>query len=157
MMNDSLPPPEAVVPHKGDALLLDELLHCGEDRLVAALTVRTDTDFGADQEGLPSWTGPEIMAEAVAALAGCRSLRTSGRTAEIGLLLGVRNYEVRATGFRKGQRLQVEVVRSTEDEDGYGVFDCEIRIGNQAVASGSLTVFQPLGPLIPSSLGADIG
>lgn len=157
MRDEDLPAPSAVVPHSGGSLLLDELLYFGEDRLVAALTVRTDTDFSAGQGGLPSWTGPEIMAEAIAALAGCRSLQRNGRPAEIGLLLGVRNYEVRTAVFPAGERLEVEVVRSTEDEEGYGVFDCVIRAGGKSMAVGSLTVFQPVEPLFPSSNGADIG
>jgi len=37
----------------------------------------------------------------------------------------------------------VEVIESSEDEEGRAVFDGIIRRGGQVVASGTLTVFQP--------------
>jgi predicted hotdog family 3-hydroxylacyl-ACP dehydratase len=140
----ALPAPVALVPHKGDAVLLDEIRSIGEHGLEAVLMVRPGTAFSDDAGCLPGWVGPEIMAQAIASLSGHRSLAASGRPAAIGLLLGVRSYEVSVPAFHPGDELAVEVIESSEDDEGRAVFDCRIRRAGQVLASGTLTVFQPL-------------
>ena len=133
----------AAIPHKHDAVLLTEILHADADRLTAVAMVRSGTAFSDAAGDLPGWIGPEIMAPAVAAFSGCRSLRERGDAAEIGLLLGIRDYSSTMAEFRAGDRLQIEVVRSSEDEEGRGVFDCSIAKDGAAIAAGTLTVFEP--------------
>jgi len=139
----ALPPPVALVPHKGDAVLLDEIHSISEHRLEAGLVVRPGTAFSDDEGCLPGWIGPEIMAQGIAALSGSRSLAASGRPAAIGLLLGIRSYETSVPAFRPGDSLAVEVIESSEDEEGRAVFECRIRRAGHVLASGTLTVFQP--------------
>jgi predicted hotdog family 3-hydroxylacyl-ACP dehydratase len=140
---NALPAPVALLPHKGDAVLLDEIHDVDEHRLEASLVVRPGTAFSDDSGCLPGWIGPEIMAQAIAALSGHRSLAIHGRPAAIGLLLGVRSYETSVPAFRPGDSLVVEVIESSEDEEGRAVFDCRIHRAGQVIASGTLTVFQP--------------
>ncbi len=137
-----MPAPVELMPHRGDVLLLDEILAVDARRLEARLRVRPGTAFSDATGDLPAWAGPEIMAQAIAALSGRRSLQSSGRSAPIGLLLGVRSYEATAR-FRCGDTLVVEVVESSEDEEGRAVFDGTLRRGHEVIASGRLTVFQP--------------
>jgi len=131
------------IPHQEDAILLEEIAHAAHDRLEARLVVRPGTAFSDASGNLPAWVGPEIMAQAVSALAGKRSLALRGRPAAIGLLLGVRSYEARGGDFRCGEALRVEVVESSEDEEGRAVFDCRISRSGELLACGALTVFQP--------------
>jgi predicted hotdog family 3-hydroxylacyl-ACP dehydratase len=138
-----LPSPAAAIPHKHHAVLLSEILLADGDRLTAVATVRSGTAFSDAAGNLPGWIGPEIMAQAVAAFSGCRSLRERGESAEIGLLLGIRDYSSSTAEFRVGDRLQIEVIRSSEDEEGRGVFDCSIAMDGAAIAAGTLTVFEP--------------
>lgn len=143
MSHASLPRPAELLPHRHDAVLLDLITLADEHRLAASLVVRPGTAFSDASGNLPGWIGPEIMAEAISALSGFRSLNRRGRAAGIGLLLGVRGYTATAGEFRPGEQLDVEVVESSEDEEGRAVFDGIIRRGGQVVASGTLTVFQP--------------
>ena len=143
MSIEPLPSPAAAIPHKHDAVLLSEILYADGDRVTAVATVRPGTAFGDAGGNLPGWVGPEIMAQAVAAFSGCRSLRDRGESAEIGLLLGIRDYESVLTEFRVGDELRIEVVRSSEDEEGRGVFDCSMSMAGAVVAAGTLTVFEP--------------
>jgi predicted hotdog family 3-hydroxylacyl-ACP dehydratase len=131
------------VPHRDDAILLDEILGVGEGRLEARLVVRPGTAFSDAAGNLPSWAGPEIMAQAVAALEGRRSLARHGRPAAIGLLLGIRSYVVLGGDFCRGESLHVGVVESSADAEGLAVFDCTIARSGEVVASGALTVYQP--------------
>ena len=139
-----LPEPLALLPHRHDAVLLDEVTHAGDSRLAARLVVRPGTAFSDPSGNLPAWVGPEIMAQAVAALSGLRSLRSVGKPAPIGLLLGVRSYESSAGEFRCGESLLVEVIESSQDAQGWAVFDGRISRDGAVLASGTLTVLQPL-------------
>ena len=143
MSIELLPSVAAAIPHKHDAVLLSEILHADGDRLTAVAVVRSGTAFSDTASHLPGWIGPEIMAQAVAAFSGCRSLRERGEAAEVGLLLGIRDYSSARAEFRVGDRLQIEVVRSSEDEEGRGVFDCSIAMDGAEIAAGTLTVFEP--------------
>jgi predicted hotdog family 3-hydroxylacyl-ACP dehydratase len=138
-----MPSPAALVPHAQDALLLDEITSATERALQARLIVRRGTAFSDQSGNLPAWVGPEIMAQAIAALSGCRALRSHGRPGAIGLLLGVRSYVAVGREFRCGDSLQVEVIESSRDEDGRAVYDGSICRAGEVLASGTLTVFEP--------------
>jgi predicted hotdog family 3-hydroxylacyl-ACP dehydratase len=143
-MNPSrFPRPADLIRHGSDAVLLDEICSGDSNRLEASLVVRRGTLYSDHLGHLPAWVGPELMAQAISALSGLRSLRAHGRPAAIGLLLGVRSYQAAVEEFRCGEALQVEVVESSEDEHGMAVFDGSIRREGEVVASGTLTVFQP--------------
>jgi predicted hotdog family 3-hydroxylacyl-ACP dehydratase len=135
--------PSDLIRHRGIAALLDEI--CREDGsgLEARLTVRPGTAYSDRVGNLPAWAGPELMAQAISALSGLRSLQEHGRPAAIGLLLGVRSYRSAVEEFCCGEVLDVEVIESSEDEDGMAVFDGNIRRAGEVIASGVLTVFQP--------------
>lgn len=132
-----------LVPHGEDALLLDEVSRAGDEWLEARVSVRAGTAFSDRSGDLPGWVGPELMAQAISALSGYHSMRATGEPATVGLLLGVRDYEVVAGGFRRGEELRVEVMRSSSEEDGRAVFDGRIIRDGRVVASGKLTVYQP--------------
>jgi len=131
------------VSHRFDALLLDEVTHVGTQALEARMVVRRGTAFSDEFGNLPAWVGPEIMAQAISALAGHRSLAESQRPAAIGLLLGVRSFTAPHGDFRCGDELYVTVTESSE-ESGWAVFDCAIRgAAGELLAYGTLTVLQP--------------
>lgn len=143
MNGGPLPSPAALMAHRHDAVLLDEITRVDRHRLTARMGVRPGTAFSDAAGNLPAWVGPEILAQAIAALSGHRSLQERGRPAEIGLLLGVRGYAATGGDFRCGEQLEIEVLESSEDEEGRAVFDGTIRRDGQVAASGTLTVFQP--------------
>jgi predicted hotdog family 3-hydroxylacyl-ACP dehydratase len=138
-----MPTAEAVIPHRDHALLIDRIVAMDGKRLEAALTIRCGTAFSDAHGELPAWVAPEIMAQAVAAFAGCRSLRERGHAVPMGLLLGVRNLELAVESFRPGENVRVEVLCTSSDEEGRGVFDCELHTRRGIAAAATLTVFQP--------------
>ena len=75
-------PIENVVPHRGSALLLDQVLRWDEDSIEVALVVPASGLFN-QAGGVPAWIGIEYMAQAIAAWAGCRA-RRDGRPPQIG-------------------------------------------------------------------------
>jgi predicted hotdog family 3-hydroxylacyl-ACP dehydratase len=148
----ALPDVEAVVPHRGDVLLIDRLLLADAARLEATLRVRGGTAYSDERDELQGWVVPEIMAQAVAAFAGCRALAEDGRAAPMGLLLGVRQLRLNVDSFRPGEDLRVVVLCSSADEEGRGVFDCELHARDTLVASATLTACQPRDPAVLDKL-----
>jgi predicted hotdog family 3-hydroxylacyl-ACP dehydratase len=124
--------PAMLVPHQGDALLLESIDTVRSDGLVASLVARTT---------IPAWMGPEIMAQAISAFATCRD--GPPYRPRPGLLLGLRSYRSSAPQFGRGSRLTVDIRESTRDEDGRAVFDSTLSVDGREVAAGMLTVFQP--------------
>lgn len=141
-----LPSAAEVIPHCGDALLIDQIVAMDGKRLDAALTVRPGTTFSDARGELPAWVAPEIMAQAVAAFAGCRSLHEQGRAVPMGLLLGIRQLTVSVEVFRPGEDVRVAVTCTSSDEEGRGVFDCELHTDAGLAAAATLTAFQPRDP-----------
>jgi len=140
----TLPPVPRVLPHEGDAVLLEAVHELREDGLSAWFTVRAGTPFSGPDGSLAPWAVPEVMAQAVSAFGNLTSAAAPSR--DIGLLLGVRACRVEAGAFPPGARLRVEVNESTHEEDGRAVFNCRIMDGAAIVAEARLTVFQPDDP-----------
>ena len=104
-----------------------------------ALAARRRVAFLA--AGLPAWIGVEIMAQSVAAFAGCHA-RQAGQPVELGFLLGTRSYQCNVEAFPAGADLRVRAHRSLQDDNGMGVFECHLE-GPGIHAEARLNVFRP--------------
>lgn len=62
-----------LLPHAGDMILIDQVLAFDEEQIQARLTVRAGGLFNREDGSLPAWVGVELMAQSVAAYAGCRA------------------------------------------------------------------------------------
>ena len=144
----SLWPIAELLPHAGDMILLDEVLHFTEEAVQTRLSVRPGGLFNQADGSLPAWVGIELMAQSVAAYAGCQA-RQAGVPVQLGFLLGTRNFQCNVERFPAGVELQIKALRSLQDDNGMGVFECQLDgPGIQAVAR--LNVFCP--PQIASYL-----
>ena len=61
---------------------------------------------------------------------------------ELGFLLGTRKFECNVEHFPAGAELQIHALRSLEDDNGMGVFECHLS-GPGIHASARLNVFRP--------------
>jgi predicted hotdog family 3-hydroxylacyl-ACP dehydratase len=132
---------EDVMPHRLPMLLLDTLVSSDEDTVVVEGDVRRDQPFATDA-GMPAYVGIEVMAQAIAAWAGCRSVR-QGQPVQLGFLLGTRRYECALTHFTFGARLRVEARREVMGDNGLGMFACTLTHDGATVAQALLSVFEP--------------
>lgn len=136
---------EDVVPHAGVMSLLDRVVDCGADNLVAEVAMTTQTLF-AEDDGVPAWVGIEYMAQAIAAFAGVQR-REQGLEAVVGFLVGTRKFSSSHSTFPFGTTLRIAVEREFQADNGLGVFACEItgrtRAGEALTAQAALNVFQP--------------
>ncbi|EUB84258.1 hotdog family protein [Pseudomonas koreensis] len=141
-MNDW--PLAELLPHAGDMILIDRILSFDEEQIHTRLTVKPDGLFNLPDGSLPAWVGVELMAQSVAAFAGCHA-RQKGNPVELGFLLGTRKFECNVEAFAAGSELTIHGIRSLEDDNGMGVFECHIH-GPGIEASARLNVFRPPQP-----------
>ena len=130
-----------LLPHAGDMILIDQVLSFDEEQIHTRLTVKPGGLFNRADGSLPAWVGIELMAQSVAAYAGCRA-RKNGEAVELGFLIGTRKFECNVDGFPAGAELTIHGLRSLEDDNGMGVFECHLT-GDGIQASARLNVFRP--------------
>jgi len=121
-------------------ILLDAVESFDDDNVVTRLTVRAGL-LSLPDGSLPAWAGIEIMAQSVAAFAGCQG-RLLGLPVELGFLLGTRNYQCNVEHFPLGSELRIRACRSLQDDNGMGVFECHLD-GPGIHAEARLNVFRP--------------
>lgn len=134
-------PLSELLPHAGDMILIDQILSFDEEQIHTRLTVKPGGLFNRADGSLPAWVGIELMAQSVAAYAGCRA-HQKGEAVELGFLLGTRKFECNVEHFPVGSELTIHGLRSLEDDNGMGVFECHLT-GDGIRASARLNVFRP--------------
>ena len=130
-----------LLPHAGDMILIEQILAFDDEQIHTRLTVKPGGLFNRPDGSLPAWVGVELMAQSVAAFAGCHA-RQKGNPVELGFLLGTRKFECNVEAFPAGTDLTIHGLRSLEDDNGMGVFECHIH-GDGIHASARLNVFRP--------------
>ena len=132
-----------LIPHSGEMVMLDKITEFGEDYLIAEMTVKPDCQLLKDGK-LATYMGAEILAQGVAAWAGCKCVK-AGQPIGLGYWIGSRKLTLHRQDISVGSLLQIQIKRSIEDATGFGVFDCTlIDLSNQQpLVEGALNVFRP--------------
>jgi predicted hotdog family 3-hydroxylacyl-ACP dehydratase len=130
-----------LLPHAGEMILIDEVVHYAAESVETRLMVRPGGLFNQADGSLPAWVGIELMAQSVAAYAGCQA-RQAGLPVELGFLLGTRNFQCNVERFPAGAELRIQALRSLQDDNGMGVFECRLS-GPGIEALARLNVFRP--------------
>jgi predicted hotdog family 3-hydroxylacyl-ACP dehydratase len=130
------------VPHTGPMRLLDDWVEVAADPVQARATVRCDGIFeGPGEHTLPSWVGPEYIAQAIAAWSGLRE-RQQGRPIRPRFLVGTRGFERSRERLPGACRLTVDAARVFESGDGMAVFDGSVA-GEGVQQSARVQVYLP--------------
>ncbi|MBX8491018.1 hotdog family protein [Pseudomonas lijiangensis] len=130
-----------LIPHAADMILIDQVLSFDEEQIQTRVTVRPDGLFSQPDGSLPAWLGVELMAQSVAAYAGCQA-RLKGEPVQLGFLLGSRKFECNVGHFPAGSELTIQATRSLQDDSGMGVFECNLT-GPDIQAFARLSVYCP--------------
>nr|WP_298142001.1 hotdog family protein [uncultured Pseudomonas sp.] len=137
-----------LLPHAGNMILIDEVLRYGDEDVHTRVTVRDHGLFNQADGSLPAWLGIELMAQSIAAYAGCQA-HQADEPVRLGFLLGSRHYQCNVDRFPAGSELHITALRSLQDDNGMGVFECHLQ-GPGIEAAARLNVFCP--PQIASYL-----
>ena len=130
-----------LLPHAGEMILLDAVLEYGPEHAVCRRRIPAAGLFHEADGALPAWMGVELMAQAIAAWAGCQA-RAAAEPVRLGFLLGTRHYACNVAAFAPGSELRIEARRDFHDDSGMGVFACRIEAPG-VLAEARLTVFSP--------------
>lgn len=126
-------PVEALIPHSGPMVLIDQILEFSEQHLVAEIKIEEHCKFYQEsKQGVPAWVGVEYMSQAIAALAGIYA-KQQGREIKLGFLLGTRKYHINQTVFKRDQVYRIEVSQLYKDDSGLASFDCRIMENRSAL------------------------
>ncbi|WP_404439633.1 hotdog family protein [Stutzerimonas chloritidismutans] len=134
-------PVAELLPHAGDMVLLDAVEVFDAESIETRLQVKPSGLLSLPDGSLPAWVGIEIMAQTVAAFAGCHA-RQAGLPVELGFLLGTRSFQCNVEHFPAGSLLRIRAIRSLQDDNGMGVFECHLD-GPGIHAEARLNVFRP--------------
>lgn len=132
-----------MLPHSGEIVMLDKIIDFGEDFLIAETQITEDCLLVKNGE-LPTYMAAEIMAQGIAAWAGCKSMQ-AGVPIGLGYWIGSRKLKFHAPFVTLGHRFQIRIQLSIEDATGFGVFDCTMTDldSEQLLIEGALNVFRP--------------
>lgn len=130
-----------LLPHAGDMILIDRVEAFDDEQIHTRCIVRPGGLFNRADGSLPAWVGVELMAQSVAAYAGCHA-RAKGEAVALGFLIGTRKFACDVERFPVGAELHIHALRSLEDANGMGVFECHLR-GPGLHASARLNVYRP--------------
>lgn len=133
-----------LLPHAGDMILIDEVLSFDEEQIHTRTTITPGGLFNDSNGNMPAWVGIELMAQSVAAYAGCLA-RSRGEPVALGFLLGSRKFECNVEHFPAGSQLTIHALRSLQDDSGMGVFECRLT-GPSIDAFARLNVYCPPEP-----------
>lgn len=134
---------EPLVPHSGEMVLIDRITAVGDTHLTAEATIREDHIL-IKHGKLAAWAGIEIMAQGVAAWAGCMA-KQANEPVRLGYLLGTRKLHLHQAEIPIGSQLEIKVTMSIQDATGFGVFDCQLidKTTQLPILEGALNVFSP--------------
>jgi predicted hotdog family 3-hydroxylacyl-ACP dehydratase len=139
---EAYPPVAELVPHTGAWVLLSGVLEHQVDATTCLVIVGDGFPFRLEEGRVSPLVGLEYMAQCVAVHGALRARREQ-ETAPVGLLMGMREVEVRTEGFAPGQHLEV-TVRRVWGAQTFFTFDCSLRDGTsrELLMKGNLQVFR---------------
>ena len=127
------------IPHQAPMIFVDHVLEFGEDYAITQLRVRPELMF-YEEQGLPSWSAIEIMAQTISVFAGHQG-QGNGKPPQVGYLLGTRKMQLPVSHFALDHVLTIKAQQLFLHE-GLGQFQCELHYEQHCI-SAQLSVYQP--------------
>lgn len=140
-MQTPLEPVAHLLPHSGRMVMIDRLLHYDAHSAVTESDIDARHIF-AENGVLPAWAFLEIMAQAIGVLVGVLA-EDAGKPIRLGFLLGTRKLTLHHGDLLLPATLRSEIQESTQDQSGFGVFDCRLYCGTALLADAALNVYMP--------------
>lgn len=131
---------ENYIPHRHGMRLIDKIIEVNDDYALCETHINHDSLFYCPSiSGIMPWIGIEFMAQTVAVFAGFQQHKSEP---DIGLLLSVRQFICTKPYFSENTCL---IIKATKIylEDNVGVFQCDIELKKESVASARLNTLQP--------------
>lgn len=128
------------LPQQPPMRLIDAIIEVNEKLANCQTTINENNLFyDTSIQGVYSWVGMELMAQTAAVFA---SFNSGQQEPQMGFLMSVRKFSSSVPYFKLHDSLGI-IAHKEYLEDHVGVFQCEIFIKDQLIASAKLSAFQP--------------
>ena len=153
MRTKKLPPIEKVIRHRGEVLLLDDVIEHADDFTAALVDLSQKKWLQRNDGTTPSWVAIEYMAQCIALHEGLYS-HTHDQSTHGGFLITVKSLEIHVEEFGANARLLVEA-RPIRGRPGLGALshECSIYSDEEKVSERSLLARGRLSIFIDASSG----
>lgn len=136
---------EAFVPHRGNMLLVNQLLLWDTESASISVAPANSFLFFNEDGQVPAWVGLEYMAQSVAAYAGkLGSLK--GEAVKLGFLLGTRKFISKVPFFKADLPLRVDIKKLLHDDNNLVLFACQLFQETELLATAEIKAIQPEDP-----------
>lgn len=134
----SFPQVSELLPQDPPMIVIDELVSYNEATVDVVAQIRAGQPW-VQAGRVPATFCIEYMAQTIGCLAGMKA-REEGRKLKIGFLLGTRELTLNVDYLYVGDQLRIHAKHVFGDEK-LGSFSCELRRGDELVATATLNVF----------------
>ncbi len=142
-----LPPPEKLLPHRGNMLLVKSLEYADLKNMSSSALAELGKDclfYDSAKNGLTAEISIEIMAQGVGLLCGYREYWQGKPGVKCAMLLSIKRYEIFSDTIPVDTLLRTtnEII---SEEHPIGVCSCELRLAdsNTLLARAEITVYKP--------------
>lgn len=140
-MPEPFPPVEDLIPHRGSALLLRQVLEVSERELRGVGEISSESPF-ADLGSVPAFVGLDLLAQAAAAFEALRRRRADREAkGEVGYLVGVREARFETATLPLAVPL-VAHLRITGESASVATHEGSLRLGEALCLSAILSTFR---------------
>lgn len=126
------------LPHGTAIVMVDEILEFKSGYIKTKSVIKSDNKFL--QEGkFAMHKSIEMMAQALGVY-DSKMRELQGLKSGFGFLLGSRKFEIFQPFLSIGDEVVIEARCSIQDEDGFGIYDCELYSGGKIAARARINV-----------------
>lgn len=131
---------EKFIPQQPPMRLIDVIIEVNDKLASCHATISENNIFyDATIQGVYSWVGVELMAQAAAVFASYQGRKNEP---QMGFLMSVRKFSSSVPYFKLHDALRI-IAHKEYLEDNVGVFQCEIFLNHKLIASANLNAFVP--------------
>lgn len=129
------------LPHGTSIVLIDEILEFKQDYIKTKSIIKSDNKFLQDGK-FEMYKSIEMMAQALGVY-DSKMRELKGLKSGLGFLLGSRKFEMFQPFLSVGDEVVIEARCSLQDEEGFGIYDCELYTDGKIAAKARLNVISP--------------
>lgn len=141
----TIPSPETVLPHRGDMVLLEEIVDWGEDWIEARAHKDRLRAFRSADGSVSTVAAMELICQTAASHAGLTELKND-RPIKIGFIIGARSLEFDDAAFQQTEEFYMTVHHHYVVDDQTCVYKGKL-FGNNTdgplIGSGTITAVMP--------------
>lgn len=132
---------EELLPQSKEMILVDCLEFFSPELIKVSAKIKQNSPFVNDNK-FATFQTIEIMAQTLGVY-DTKMSELRGEKPSLGFLLGSRKFEIFKEFLEVGDEIMAICKPSFQNEDGFGIYECECFLGENLISKGNLTIFKP--------------